>query len=419
MTDAVGSLRCRSMALAGRSRRGGGRRWIVVGLVLTLLVLLVDASIKSRSQTPARLLSGQAWVDRVVPIITDSNVSGRDFQELRAGSAALPAVTLDRDLATMAKSTRNTYHAYEKLSAPTNLSGPASLLGACLLLRSQATATVVAAIQAQLAGPAGDPARTESQRMASAVHQLELADSAYGLFAGRMPTSIAGRMPPSAWVLDASLFTPASLTVWLRALHSRISLVSINTIQIVEVSTTPAPLSLASKTETLPAAQLHVSVVVGNTGNQAQGELRVKAAVSRATGRTSVSDIISGLSAGSDTTVTLGPLSPRIGVTVTLTVTVSPLSGSPTKPVSRTITFVMPSSTSTSTTTTTTAPPRTTTVPTTATTLPGSVTTLTTTPPATTPPQTTPTTPPPTTPTTPAQTTTTVAVTTTTRPHGG
>jgi hypothetical protein len=377
--------------------------------VLTLLVLLVDASIKSRSQTPARLLSGQVWVDRVVPLITQSNVSGRDFQELRTGSATLRAVTLGRDLTAMTAGTRSTYEAYETLKAPTSLAAPASLLGACLLLRSQATVSVVAAIKAQLAGPAGDPARTESRRLASAVRQLELADSAYSLFAGRMPTSIAGRMPPSTWVQDASLYTQASLSVWLKALHSRVSLVAVNSIQIVAVSTTPAPLSLASRVETLPASPLHVSVVVGNTGNRAQGELRVKATVSRATGPASVSDLVAGLPVGSDTTVTLGPLSPKIGVTVTLIVTVSPLRGSPTRPVTRTISFLMPSATSTSTSTSTTTAPATTTVPTAASTTPGAATTVT-----TAPPQTSPTTPAPTTPTTAATTTTSV-----TRPSGG
>jgi hypothetical protein len=406
------------MALAGRSRRGGGRRWIVVGLVLTLLVLLVDASIKSRSQAPVRQLSGQAWVNRVVPIITDSNVSGHDFQALRTNSASLSAATLRSDLAAMTNGTKGTYDAYAKLVAPTDLSTSAGLLGTCLLLRSQATATVVSAIRTQLAAPAGLPASTESQRIASAVHQLEVADSAYGLFAGRIPASISGRMPASTWVTDESLFTPDTLTVWLKALHNRVSLSSVHSVEIVALTTTPAPLSLANKTETLPASTLHVSVVVGNTGNQNQGELRVKATVSRASGRGSAIDVISGLAAGADRTVTLGPLSPRIGVTVTLTVTVSPLSGSPTKPVTRSISFLMPSSTSTSTTSPTTAPTRTT-VTTPVTTPPTATTSVTTpatspqttptTPPqttATTPAQTTPTTPPQTTPTTPAPTTT-------------
>jgi hypothetical protein len=240
--------------------------------VLTLLVLLVDASIKSRSQTPLRQLSGQAWVGRVVPIITDSDVSGHDLQALRTSAASLSATTLRSDLVAMTNGTQGAYDAYLKLVPPSDLTVSAGLLGTCLLLRREATATVVSAIRTQLAGPAHLPALSESQRIASAVKQLEVADSAYGLFATRIPASIGGRMPASVWVTNASLYTPATLTVWLKAVHNRISLASVHSIEIVALSTTPAPLSLANKTETLPASTLHVSVVVGNTGNQNQGD---------------------------------------------------------------------------------------------------------------------------------------------------
>jgi len=52
------------MALAGRSsRRGAGARWLAIGIVVTLLVLLIDASLHSRSQSPGQQLAAGTWVD--------------------------------------------------------------------------------------------------------------------------------------------------------------------------------------------------------------------------------------------------------------------------------------------------------------------------------------------------------------------
>jgi hypothetical protein len=361
------------MALAGRSRRGSGRRWVVVALVLTLLVLLVDASIKSRSQSPVREISGQAWMDRVVTLVTESNVVAKDLTSLRTDSSTTGSAALRSDLTTMDNQSEAVYKAFLKLNPPTDLAGPSGLLETCFYLRQKATTTLVDAVTDQLQAPSGSSAVVAAQQMQSAVSELEVADNAYTLFAKRLPASI-GRATASMWVPEPSLYTQDKLEVWLTALHNRISLTPVHAIEIVALSTSPSPLGTSGGVETLPAGPLSVQVVVGNTGNQLATDLRVAATVSASSGQAAASDVVDQLTAGGDTTLHLGPLGPRVGVTVTLTVTVTPPTGSGTTAVTKTLQFVMPSSTSSTTTTTSTT--STTTVPgATTTTAPGSSTT--------------------------------------------
>ncbi len=86
------------MALAGRSARrgGGGSRWLFIGIALTLLVLLVDASLHSRSSGPGQQLAAGAWVDRALPIIATSNAEGKELAGLWAHgvlSSRIPSLT--------------------------------------------------------------------------------------------------------------------------------------------------------------------------------------------------------------------------------------------------------------------------------------------------------------------------------------
>ncbi len=331
-------------------------------MVLTLLVLLVDASIKSRSQAPVRQLSGQEWVDRVLPLIGQSNVSGRELEGFRSSSSAkLVPATASTDLNAMVNGTKRTYESYLKLTAPNSLAGSAGLLQTSLLVRSQAAAAIAAAVRTQLASPTTTATSSGAQRqITAAVSQLEIADEAYSLFTKRLPSSVGGA-PASVWLTDSSsaLYAPAKLQVWLAGLHSRISLAAVHRLRVVSLATAPGPVGGSrGTTETLaPGTHLQVTVVVGNVGNQPADNLDVKAAISASTGTASATTVIPSLAAGSDTTVALGALAPRIGVPVTLTVTVSPQKGSPTPAVNRRLVFTMPSPTSSSTTTTTSTPP--------------------------------------------------------------
>ena len=69
-------------------RRGGSQRWLLIPFVLTMLVLLVDASMHARSSGPETTMDNQAWVDTVLPYIAESTVQGREIAQISSDRLA-------------------------------------------------------------------------------------------------------------------------------------------------------------------------------------------------------------------------------------------------------------------------------------------------------------------------------------------
>jgi hypothetical protein len=345
------------MALASRSsRRSNGRRWLVLGVVVTLVVILIDASIKSRSPDPVRQLAGQAWVDRALAIVGESNVQGRDLSAFLTSTSTVTAAGVTSELDAMSSGATASYRAYARLKAPSGVAAASGLLEACLLVRSQAARSIASAVEAELAAPASPAAATAAATAVTAgVQRLEVADQAYNLFAGELPGYLDVKVPPSQWVPSGAGYDQASLSVFLTGLRSRVSLAPVTRLTIEAVSTTPSALGSNGTTEVLsPSPDLTVGVVVGNTGNQTLTNLTVGAAIAPTAGTSSAREFITTLAPGSSQTVSIGYLNPPLGTTITLTVTVTPQAGSAAAPQTRTISFEMPSPTSSTSTTTTT-----------------------------------------------------------------
>src|SRR5439155_6585700 len=125
------------MALASRSARrsGAGRRWLAVGIVITLLVLLIDAALRSRSPGPGQQLAADAWVDRVMPIVSTSTAEGNQIAAIWANGIRTPAPALTYQLNQIAAESARNYQKLVALRPPANLAGAAGLLEACLLTR--------------------------------------------------------------------------------------------------------------------------------------------------------------------------------------------------------------------------------------------------------------------------------------------
>src|SRR5690242_4480272 len=128
------------MALASRSARrsGTGRRWLVIGIVITLLVLLIDASLRARSPGPGRQLAAGAWVDRVLPIVSTSTAEGNQIAAIWANGIRTSPAALTSQLNQIAADSARNYQQLVALRPPADLAGPTGLLEACLLTRSQA-----------------------------------------------------------------------------------------------------------------------------------------------------------------------------------------------------------------------------------------------------------------------------------------
>lgn len=380
------------MALPGRSaRRGGaGFRWIAAGVVITLLVLLIDASINSRSPGPQQTLAAGTWVDRILPAITASTAEGQVLASVWADGLKTPASEVAGQVSQIATEAAKQYSTVVKLRTPDGLGGPAGLLEAALLARSKAagelqkaflgvlgsaatppgttatvasssttTATSIASSASTVATtlPAPDTTTAVSE-VAAAGSDIQVGDSAYQLFLSSVPASLGIRFPQSTWGADANPYGPQSAQVFLAALSSAAVTTPVNQVRIFGVTTNPAPVSSTNGTDVLPdATAMTLTIVLADTGNQPASRLTVTASISPAgTGTSSVRDFID-LTVGQAYTIQgLGPLNPPKGVPVTLTVAITPPAGSQLPPVSQILRFQMPAPPPPTTTTTRTVP---------------------------------------------------------------
>lgn len=352
-------------------------------MVITLLVLLIDASLNSRSPSPQESLDAGAWMDRVLPVITTSNAEGREMAAVWSATPAVPAAQRVSSMADIAAGASQAYSTVTHLQPPADLAGAAGLLDATLLARSRAAAKLDQALSAAL-GPAGTSPGTAAAVSDSAVRgaattttttaptavavasvipdvtaagaEIEVGDQAYQLFLSSVPASVGVKPPASAWATNPSPYSAAGAQVFLTTLQNSVTTSPIYQTRIYGISTTPAPVGANGATEILPdAGTLDLDVVVANTGNQALSNLTVTATLSPAGGgASSVRDFVN-LAVGQAYTIPgMGPLNPTQGVPVTLTVTVSSSSGVALQAPPASIVFEMPGATPLTTTTTTT-----------------------------------------------------------------
>ncbi|MGC8514116.1 MAG: hypothetical protein ACP5P1_13950 [Acidimicrobiales bacterium] len=369
------------MTLAGlpSRRRGAGLRWITVGVVVTILILLIDASLKSKSPTPTHRLAVGAWVDKVLPAITSSTTQGQVIASIWSGGLSRSAPTLAATIDGAAAKAVSDYTTVSKLDPPSSLGGSAGLLEASLLARSQAASTVQKVLLATLGAAAGQtspgkptdstaaPPSAEAPLLAQAASDIAVGDQAYQLFLSTFPASAGVKMPPSAWGSNLKPYQTQPAQIFLTSLQSAVTTSPLYQLSIFSVSLSPSPITTSGSTLVLPdTSAISVDLVVADTGNQPASHVTVTATISPASsGSSTVKDFVN-LAVGQAYAISgLGPLSAPKGTPVTLTVTADvtppPQSGTSgsqaaaVKPATTTLTFEMP------------APP----APTTSTTSPG------------------------------------------------
>jgi len=354
------------MALAGRTSRrsSSGRRWLILGVTVTLFVLLIDASLKSASTNSTTTLSNQAWIDQILPLIRATNSEGAVLQQVRTQAIHTPAATISSQLATVGKEAQATYQQAVSLHPPVAVEGAAGLLEACLAVRAQAAGEFAKAMGALLSSPVPQAGQSDVQANAvvAAAQDMEVSDRAYQLFSDNLP-DMGFTPPPSAWVPDHSLYQPDTMATFAVTLRNSTSLTPVHQLAIDAISTNPSPVSTAGGVEVLPIQNgITVTVVVADVGNQAEHGLTITASALPAVRGGSVREFAD-LQPGQAQSIQLGDLYPLQGPLVTLTLTVTPARDSPAAVVSRSVTIQMlppgvaPSTTTTSTTTPGTLPP--------------------------------------------------------------
>jgi hypothetical protein len=340
------------MALVSRSaRRGGvGRRWLLIGVVITLFVLLIDASLHSRSPVTDNELATGAWVDRAVPLVTSSIEQGQQLAGVWATGFHTSAATLSAELDQIATGTASTYQQAAALRPPVALAGAAGLLDAALLARSEGAAAIRAALAPILQGTATSKGGTASASTVTAVQtageDLQVGDQAYRLFLHSLP-NVGVPMPSSAWVANSSPYQLGPAQLFLTTLQNAMSATPVHQVKIDSMTTSPATVSSHGNVQILPdAPAMAVTVVLSDLGNQPEKGLTVTASIAPAGGSSSVRDFVDLAPGQAQTIQGMGPLNPPEGVPVTLTLTVTPPAGSSTPVVSQTLVFMMPGSAS-------------------------------------------------------------------------
>ncbi len=309
------------MALAGRSaRRGGaGIRWLAIGVVITLLVLLIDASLHSRSVTTAEDLAAGTWIDRVLPVIATSTAEGQQLDQLWANGLHLSGPTISSQLEQLTAGSASAYQEVIKLRPPDILAGQSGLLEACLLSRSEATATLQSAFSPMLASSRNGSSAAAQQNAVAAIHtagtDLAVGDQAYEMLVRTMPASVGVHMPPSKWLTDSSPYQPQAAQIFLTSLQNAVIPTPVHQLKIYSVTTSPRPVAVTDNVNILPdASTMNVTVVLADVGNQPESNLTVTAAIVPATsGSSSVRDFVSLVPGQAYTHCRHGSLEPTAG----------------------------------------------------------------------------------------------------------
>lgn len=377
-------------------------------MVITLLVLLIDASLKSRSPGPTQQLAAGTWVDRVLPVIESSTAEGAEVRDLWSRGLAMSSSSIAAAVSGVASGAEADYRTVSSLQPPTQLEGAAGLLEATLLARSQAAAALEQVFRATLGSaansggaggaagaggvtstttrraaggttssttsttlaPVGAPPSSQVATVAQAGSDVQVGDQAYRLFAKTFPASVGVPMPSSVWATTLAPYQTQTAEVFLASLQSSVVTSPVHQLQILSVSISPAPVGRQGPALVVPdAPTIAVTVVVADTGNQAEAGLTVNAAVTNSGSGSSATQSLSGgstvtvstvhdslnLLAGQAYTIAgMGPLAAPEGVPNNLVVTVQPQAGSLTPPVSTTVQFSMPAPPPPTTTTSTT-----------------------------------------------------------------
>ena len=323
-----------------RSTRRRGRPWLFLAVLATFLVLLVNAALSARSPTPVREQAEQSYLDEALPAIQQSTQEGLDLAAVRTQAAGLSPGTVVSQLNGVVSQSEQTFATVQKLNPPTALRTAHDLLVAALDLRVLGARAFVQAIGTVRSA---QPAAVGVQALISAGLDFQAADRAYSLFQQAMP-SVNPPLPASQWVPDDSVFSDATLSVFVATLRSAGSLTPIQDVSVVAVTTNPQPVNVQNGVEMMPVAKnLDLQIVVADIGNQAEKNLTVTATIVPALfgPMQSVRNFVN-LTPGQSVTVDLGGLRVLAGQATTLTASIQmPTGDTDVAGASKIITFEM------------------------------------------------------------------------------
>lgn len=311
-----------------RRRRRRTPRWVLLGLLLTLVTLLVSAVVSADGDGPARRFSEQNYLDRVRPLVTRSSDQGAELARVRTQAIRLGREAVQRQLARVTDDARAVLVEMEGSEAPESLSLARSVLVTTMTIRARvATAAQEGFAQVYGTGPASAPV----EFLARAGEEAVAADRTYEVFLETLASlegAHSAMMPPSRWVADRVVWDRAELTVMVGAVRASASPVPVHDLAMLVVTTKPAAVGAEGPAAVLPIVRaFQLEVVVANVGNSAERNVPVVATLS-GVGNTAetVRDSVD-LEPGQRRSLTLNGLRPVPPGPGTLRVTAGPVPG--------------------------------------------------------------------------------------------
>lgn len=315
------------MALGGRSPRPSrGRWWLIVGAGLTIVILVISGALHARSQGPLRTESAQAWVDRVLPLISQSTSEGNEINQVRVNGLTMSGQTVVGELNTAATDATRTLKRFRALDPPADVTAASGLLQTALTVRAQAAKSMASAVSEALSGTDAKPPPAAS--IAGAAQNFQVADRSYVLFAKAMP-DLGVKIPSSVWLPNPGLYGRNSLNVFLAALKARTSTAPVHDVAVVAITTNPSPLSVRGHVQMIePASTVSMDVVVANLGNQPEFNVAVSVTISPPKkGTTATRHVTVNLAAGQAETVAFSGLHPAGAGTFQLRAQIATVTG--------------------------------------------------------------------------------------------
>jgi hypothetical protein len=313
------------MALSGRRPRRRRRRWIVLGLVLTVLVLAVDAAVSSRSPGQAREQETQAYLDAVRPLIERSNEQGADVNDVKTNAIQLGRDGIGRRMERVSREAKALVRDARRIDPPDQLRDANDLFVATFAIRAKAADTLRAAMTLALGTDAPEPAVTG---LVDGGKDMGASDRAYDLFAASLPKQ---EQPPpeSHWLTSDEEWSEPVVASLVATLRSSQVLSPVHDLAVALVLVEPASVGVENELKVLPLAKnLRLQIIVTNNGNEAEKHTTVSATVAPAAiGPSDIARDFVDLTPGQRRTVVLGTLRPPTNTPFTLTVRIEPVPG--------------------------------------------------------------------------------------------
>lgn len=314
------------MALAPRRRGRRRPRWLLLGVVLTLAVITVNATMSARSKGPGRRLAELAYLDRVRPPVERSTAQGDEIAQVRSGAVRLGRDGMRRRLDRVARQARDVLGAVQAQKPPADMSTPHSLLVASMAVRAKA----VTALRDALGQVTAQQASASSiDALVGAGEEIVAADRTYQVFLDSLPRAsgaTAPVMPASKWVDDSGVWSRPELVAFVGAVRASAVPTSVRDVAMVVVTTEPAAVATEAGSSVLPLTKaLRLEAVVANVGNQPEKRVPVIATLRGPAGQVDTARDFVDLAPAQRRVVTLGGLKPVAGPPSTLSVVIGPV----------------------------------------------------------------------------------------------